>query len=57
MFTCIFCRFPIELDDVDLNHGDGRVICLLCFEFQVGAACKRLAKHYRQELVAVAEKA
>lgn len=57
MFTCIFCRFPIELDDVDLNHGDGRVICLACFKFQVGGSCKRPTKCYRQELVATVERA
>ncbi len=52
---CIFCKFAIDLDDVDLNHGDGRVVCIVCFRRVVDGLVKRPTKAYRQELVAAAQ--
>jgi hypothetical protein len=32
MFTCRLCHFLTELDDVALDRGAARCICLLCYE-------------------------
>ena len=32
MFTCILCRFMVELDDVQVHSPWGKCICLGCFD-------------------------
>lgn len=55
MYKCVFCKWDVDLDDVDLNHGDGRVVCTSCFRRVVDAPVKRPSKGYRAELVAAAQ--
>ena len=51
MWACAICRFETELDDVVLTCGDGRCICLRCFERETGSA-RPMPKGLRQHLVA-----
>ena len=32
MFVCVICHFDAELDDVVFDRGDGRCVCLRCYE-------------------------
>lgn len=54
MFRCVLCAFDFTLDDVKLDHGDGRVVCLFCYSRQTDSV-KRPTRNYRRELVAAAE--
>lgn len=38
MFTCVICRFPVDLDDVALPGRNGRCICLRCYARETGTA-------------------
>jgi hypothetical protein len=47
MFRCIICRFEVTLDDVVLNKGDGRCVCLRCYNHETHhetAVSKRLQR-------------
>jgi hypothetical protein len=56
MFTCVFCHWDIDLDDVELNHGDGKVVCTACFRRETGDTT-RMSKALRAELVLVCKNA
>jgi hypothetical protein len=47
MWTCRICRFPTELDDVDLAFVDGRCVCVRCFARETGGTIE-MPKPLRQ---------
>ena len=51
MLTCTICRFAMELDDVAVETGSGRGICLRCFGRETETA-RPMPKALRRELVA-----
>lgn len=50
MWTCRLCRFPVELDDVELKLLHGRCICLRCYSRETGGA-RDMPKALRHELL------
>lgn len=52
MFTCIVCKFPVELDDAVVPTAEGRCICVRCFSRQLGDE-RRLSPALRRELEAL----
>ena len=51
MYHCILCAFDVELDDTVVTSGNGRCICLSCFNKETQSE-KRMGKSLRTELVA-----
>lgn len=49
MARCIVCSFVVDADDVRLDHGDGRCICVRCYAAAVGAS-KPMPKELRTEI-------
>lgn len=52
VFTCIVCKFPVELDDAVVPTAEGRCICVRCFYRQIGDE-RRLSPALRRELEAL----
>jgi len=51
MYTCVNCRFAVELDDVVMPTSTGGCICLHCFERETETA-KPMPKKLRQQVIA-----
>ena len=55
MTTCSICRFETELDDVAVQGGAGRCICLRCYGRETGSARPMSKALQRQLSAALAE--
>jgi hypothetical protein len=56
MTTCRICRFETELDDVAVQGGAGRCICLRCYGRETGSARPMPRVLQRQLSAALAER-
>jgi recombinational DNA repair protein (RecF pathway) len=50
MYTCVVCRFPVELDDVVTSTRSGGCVCLRCFAAAT-ETIKPMPKKLRQEVI------
>jgi hypothetical protein len=56
MTTCRICRFETELDDVAVQGGAGRCICLRCYGRETGSTRPMPKALQRQLAAALAER-
>lgn len=50
--TCVVCHSPAEADDVALQHGDGRGVCIRCYHRHTDST-KPMPKELRRELQSI----
>jgi len=53
MLRCILCKWEVETDDIAILAGSGRVICVRCFDREVGDD-KPMPRELRVEVTRVA---
>jgi hypothetical protein len=51
MYSCIICRFEVELDDVAVPGGARSCVCLRCYSRETNSE-RPMPKTLRQELIA-----
>jgi hypothetical protein len=56
MYTCIICRFTVELDDAMVPTKSARCVCLRCYRRETDTAAA-MPKSLRGELLAVLSEA
>ena len=52
MYTCILCRFTVELDDAVTPTETGQCICLRCFARETDST-RPMPKAFRREIMDV----
>ncbi|MGI8551202.1 MAG: hypothetical protein ACR2PL_10535 [Dehalococcoidia bacterium] len=50
MFTCVICRFDVEMDDTIAPTASGRCVCVRCFARETETS-RPMSKDLRRDLI------